>query len=180
MKKAIFIDKDGTLIYDVPYNVNPHLIRFTDGAIAGLKKLTQADFNLYIVSNQQGIGLGYFAEKDLAAVKQTLNTMLTKQGITLNGFYYCPHSKDEHCLCRKPQPGLLIEAANEHKLNLRHSWMIGDIAADIQAGQSAGCKTILFDKGYENTWEFMDTNQPDFIVKNLNDAADIILKEETA
>lgn len=176
MKKAIFLDKDGTLIHNVHYSVNPDLISLTDGAIEGLKKLHSAGFEFYVISNQQGVALGYFTEEDLVCVKEKVDELLGAHGLKIHGFYYCPHHQDDTCFCRKPAPGLLRRAAKNHAVNLQQSWMIGDILTDILAGKRAGCRTILFDKGYENEWKFTEENKPDFVAKSLDEAAEYILK----
>src|SRR5438045_2549540 len=114
MKRAIFIDKDGTLIYNVPYNANPDRIRFTKGAIEGLKQFVTAGFQLFIISNQQGVALGYFNEDNLIPVRNKLEDTLRTYEIKLSGFYYCPHNADDNCHCRKPRPGMILKAAMDH------------------------------------------------------------------
>src|SRR6185437_1293527 len=137
MEKAIFLDKDGTLILDVPYNVNPSLVTLTKHAIEGLQKLSKAGFRFYLISNQQGISLGYFTANDLIPIRKKLENIFLTHGITLNDFYFCPHGDKDSCFCRKPQPGLILQAAKDHQVDLKHSWMIGDSASDIQAGKKA-------------------------------------------
>ncbi|MBA3724328.1 MAG: HAD family hydrolase [Candidatus Levybacteria bacterium] len=175
LKKAIFLDKDGTLIHNVHYNVDPQKIRLTDGAIEGLKKLIDADYELYIISNQQGVALNYFTEKDLVPVKEKIEEMVSIHGVLISGFYYCPHHTNDNCVCRKPQPKLIKDAAQDHNLDLANSWMIGDMPTDIVAGKKAGCKTIFFDNGLKNDWQFAKDENPDHIVKSLDEAADYIL-----
>ncbi len=179
--QAIFLDKDGTLIQDVPYNVNPNLIQLTPGAIAGLKILQTLDYKLIVISNQSGIARGYFAESDLAILKDYLFQLLLEQGVTLDDFYYCPHSADgvvpEYaitCECRKPKPGLILQAAYKHNIDLQNSWFIGDILNDVEAGHSAGCKTILINNGNETEWYFSPMRIPDYVVTDLEQAAQIV------
>ncbi|MDB5119093.1 MAG: hydrolase, HAD-superfamily, subfamily [Sphingobacteriales bacterium] len=182
MNKAIFIDKDGTLIPDVPYNVNPDLIHLELNCVEGLKRLQNAGYLLVIISNQSGVARGYFKEDALAEVEMKLKSILTNENIQLNGFYYCPHHTEGtvspysiECLCRKPLPGLILKAAEELSIDLKHSWMIGDILNDIEAGNRAGCKTILIDNGNETEWLINDYRVPYFRVKDINQAADKIL-----
>lgn len=179
--KAIFLDKDGTLIENIPYNVNPDLIQFCEGALEGLKILNQAGYQLFIITNQSGIARGYFLEDALKPVEGHLRKRLSEININLAGFYYCPHHPEGtisefsiDCDCRKPQPGLLKKAAIEHHLNLSQSWLIGDILHDIEAGNLAGCRTILINNGNETEWQLSQTRLPHHLVNNLTEAARII------
>ncbi len=181
--KAVFLDKDGTLIEDVPYNVNPDLIKLTQGAIAGLQLLQASGYKLIVISNQSGVARGYFLESELVGVKEHLLKLLSPQGVTLDGFYYCPHHPDgvvsEYaitCDCRKPEPGLILRAACEHNIDLQKSWFIGDILNDVEAGHHAGCKTILIDNGNETEWQLSPIRIPDYVVADLMMAAQMIIR----
>src|SRR5690349_10719996 len=139
--QAVFLDKDGTLIEDVPFNVDPDLIRLSPHAGAALRLLQQAGHGLFVVSNQSGVARGLFAEEALLAVERRLRALLLDEGVRLDGFYYCPHHPDgsvrryaTRCMCRKPMPGMLRNAAREHGIALEESWMIGDILDDVEAG----------------------------------------------
>ncbi len=180
--KAIFLDKDGTLIENVPYNVDISKIILTEGAIEGLRALHHAGYKLIIISNQSGIAFGRFQEEDLVNVEDHLRQMLGSQGIPLEGLYYCPHHPDGkvsrytvQCFCRKPNPGLIFRAAREHGINLGASWLIGDILNDVEAGRRADCRTILIDNGNETEWEVSPLRRPHHTVKNLWEASQIIL-----
>ncbi len=183
--RAVFLDKDGTLIEDVPYNVDPQQIKLTSGAIEGLLLLQQAGYKLIVITNQSGVARGYFPESALLAVEERLCQLLAAEGIYLADFYYCPHHPDGAvpefaiaCDCRKPAPGLLLRAASEYKIDLRSSWFIGDILNDVEAGLCAGCKTILIDNGNETEWELSAQRTPDFIVTDLMEAAQVILSAD--
>jgi len=175
MNKALFIDKDGTLIRNIPFNVNPELIELEEYADEGLYKLQENGFYIIIISNQPGIALGYFKEEDLKSVEDKIKTILSENKITLKGFYYCPHSNEGDCECRKPKPGLILKAAYDFQIDLSKSWMIGDILNDVEAGKSAGCNTILIDNGNETEWLYTKDRTPNYIVPNLKEAAEIIL-----
>ena len=143
--KAVFLDKDGTLIEDVPYNVNPDLIQLTVGALQAVRSLHCAGYKLIVISNQSGVARGYFPESALCAVEARLRDMLAEIGVPLAGFYYCPHHPDGNvatynisCCCRKPEPGLIVHAAENHQIDLTNSWFIGDILNDVEAGYRAG------------------------------------------
>jgi D,D-heptose 1,7-bisphosphate phosphatase len=175
MNKAIFIDKDGTLIHDVPYNVNPELIRFEEYAFESLYLLQQEGFDVIIISNQPGIALGYFKEEDLSIVEEKIASSLMEHEVILKGFYYCPHAPGENCECRKPNTGLFLKAAEEMQIDLSQSWMIGDILNDVEAGIRSGCKTILIDNGNETEWIWNKKRLPHYIVSHLKEAARVIL-----
>ncbi|RPI22395.1 MAG: HAD-IIIA family hydrolase, partial [Acidobacteria bacterium] len=131
---AVFLDKDGTLIEDVPYNVNPALITFTERAGEALKLLDSGGFRLIVVSNQAGVARGFFSEHALTAVENKLRGLFSSVAARFGGFYYCPHDAEgsvkqyaTNCFCRKPRPGLLLRAALELRIDLEKSWLIGDI-----------------------------------------------------
>jgi D-glycero-D-manno-heptose 1,7-bisphosphate phosphatase len=181
LSSAIFIDKDGTLIENVPYNVDPHKIRLCEGAIEGLKLLQSVNHQLIVITNQSGIARGYFAESALDVVETRLQELLQPHHLRLDGFYYCPHHPSGtvapyaiDCQCRKPRPGLLYQAAQEQAIDLAQSWFIGDILNDIEAGRAAGCRTILIDNGNETEWELSPQRLPHHLAANLHEAAQII------
>ncbi|MBD0336468.1 MAG: HAD family hydrolase [Cyanobacteria bacterium Co-bin13] len=182
MPKAIFLDKDGTLIEDVPYNVDPDRIVLCSGSLDGVHKLHQAGYLLIVITNQSGVARGYFDESALPAVEQRLRQML---GVPLAGFYYCPHHPEGtvakyavSCGCRKPEPGMLLRAAAEHDIDLQQSWFIGDILNDAEAGRKAGCRTILIDNGNETEWVLTPNRVPHHITTDLDLAADYILQAQ--
>lgn len=177
MNRAVFFDKDGTLVENIPYNVDPTKIKFTKGADSALS-LLRGQFQFHIVTNQSGVGLGYFQENDLKPVEERLGEMFLETGVSLTGFHYCPHKPEDGCECRKPRTKLLENASCEHGIDLRKSWFIGDILDDVEAGKRAGCKTILLDVGNETEWVMNDWRGPDFKVKDLEEAARIILRHE--
>lgn len=185
MRKAVFIDRDGTLIKDVPYNADPALISFEYHAAEMLRVLKQKDFLLIIISNQSGIARGFFSEHDVHAMHKEIQKMLLQYDVRIDAFYYCPHLKDGEikeyafdCDCRKPKPGLIYRAAHDFNINLKKSWMIGDILNDAEAGNAAGCKTILITNGNETEWILNDERLPTFTAGSLKEATEIILKHE--
>jgi D-glycero-D-manno-heptose 1,7-bisphosphate phosphatase len=176
--KAVFIDKDGTLIPDIPYNVNPELVTLSPGAADGLRLLISAGFRIVIVSNQSGIAHGYFTEDELLKVQDRIVELLGQEQIKIDGFYFCPHhpcgSRPEYaivCDCRKPAPGMILQAAKELDIDLSLSWMIGDILDDMEAGKRAGAKTILINNGNETEWKMNEYRKPDFRVHDISEAA---------
>jgi D-glycero-D-manno-heptose 1,7-bisphosphate phosphatase len=141
--RAILFDRDGTLIEDRGYLAQPDGIVWKDGAMDALRRLSNAGYRLIIVTNQSGIGRGYFTEQDLALVHNRLGDDLAKAGLALDGIYACPHRPEENCACRKPQTGLLLQAAGDHGLDLSKSWLVGDKCSDILAGRMTNMRTAL-------------------------------------
>lgn len=173
-KKAVFIDKDGTLIHDVPYNVDPRRITLYPDAGNSLQRLKDLGYLLIVVSNQSGVSRGIFPRIALDQVSEKVQDLLSEYLIQIDDFYYCPHDSRDKCECRKPKPGMLLRAARRHRLDLTESWMIGDILNDVEAGNRAGCRTILLENGNETEWSPGLCRTPQFVVKNLTEAADII------
>ena len=135
-----------------------------------------------MVSNQPGVAHGFFSTEALDQVETTLRALLADEGIRLDGFYYCPHHPDGRlvgyarvCECRKPSPGLLVQAASDYGVDLQTSWMVGDILHDVEAGRRAGCRTILIDNGYETEWDLGVYRSPHAMAADVSAAADIIL-----
>jgi D-glycero-D-manno-heptose 1,7-bisphosphate phosphatase len=164
------MDKDGTLVEDIPYNADPARIRLASGAIEAVGRIVQQGYRIFIVSNQPGIALGLFKRTDLGGVETHLRAVLP----ALDGFYYCPHAPGAGCQCRKPACGMLVQAANDHGIELRDSWMVGDILDDVEAGRRAGCRTVLVDNGSETEWELAPERLPHVWVRTLSQAAGFI------
>lgn len=183
--KAIFLDKDGTLVGDLPYNVEQHRIILCPGVGAGLRLLMRLDYRLFVVTNQDGVAHGYFREEDVEGVAHRLTDLLFRERLNLDGFYYCPHHPEgsvlpyaRDCNCRKPNPGMLLQAAHDHGIDLQSSWMIGDILHDVEAGNRAGCRTVLIDNGNETEWRLGPRRIPTRMAPDLYSAAVLIAEED--
>jgi D-glycero-D-manno-heptose 1,7-bisphosphate phosphatase len=179
--RAIFLDKDGTLVENVPYNVEPRHITLANGAGPALRLLARLDYRFYVVSNQDGIALGRFGEEAMERVHDRLSDLLFRERLSLDGFYYCPHHPHGGvtqyavaCDCRKPRPGMLLKAAAEHSIDLAASWMVGDILHDVEAGNRAGCRSLLIDNGNETEWRLGPRRIPTRIAPDLYSAAVLI------
>jgi histidinol-phosphate phosphatase family protein len=151
LRPCLFIDKDGTLVENVPYNVDPALLRFMPGAGAALARLQRAGLALVIVTNQSGIARGLFTREQFDALQHALLQRLQQEfGVAIDGVEMCPHGPDDDghptCLCRKPAPGMLIRAAHTHGLDLARSWIVGDTLDDVEAtapAAVASCSTAV-------------------------------------
>ena len=178
---AIFLDKDGTILRDVPYNAEPRRMAYAEGARAGLGRLARLGMPLIVVSNQPGIALGRFAPEALAPMERRLARLFAAAGARLTAFLHCPHHPEgvqapyaAACSCRKPMPGLLQQAARRYALDLASSWLVGDILDDVEAGRRAGCRTILLDVGSETEWRSGPMRDPHYVAGDLDRAAALI------
>lgn len=182
LRPAVFIDKDGTLVENVPWNVDPARLTFHTGALASLAALAQAGFALVIVTNQAGLAEGRFTRAEFDALARDLERRLALEaGVRLAGFECCPHAPladgRPACRCRKPAPGMLIDAAQAHGLDLARSWMVGDTLDDVEAGHRAGCRSILLDTGGETLWRRGPGREPEVQVSEWDEVAHIILAQ---
>lgn len=150
MRPAVFLDRDGTVIEEVGYLGDPDGVEILPGIPQALRKLSEAGFALVLVTNQAGVARGYFTDADVRAVNGRTAELLEAEGVTLDGMYHCPHHPDISgpCDCRKPAPGMLLEAAKEHSLDLQRSWMVGDHPSDAGAGRAAGARPVMVRTGH--------------------------------
>ena len=144
-RPALFLDRDGTLIEDVGYPRDPGRVRLVPGAAGALARLARRGFALVIVSNQSGVARGLISAAEAEAVHAEVVRRFAAAGVAFDGAYYCYHAPDEGCPCRKPAPGLLLRAAGELGLDIGRSFMVGDKAIDVAAGEAAGCRGVRFD-----------------------------------
>ena len=146
-RRAVFLDRDGVLIRDVNYLTHPDQVALYKGAGRAVADLRRAGFKVVVITNQSGVGRGYLTLATLSRVHARLRRELKKSGARLDGLYYCPHTPEDHCPCRKPSPKMLQWAARDLRLDLRRSYMIGDTTADISAARRAGCVPVLVRTG---------------------------------
>jgi rfaE bifunctional protein nucleotidyltransferase chain/domain len=165
-KKAVFLDRDGTINEQIEFLHEAKKFRFLHNALKGIKEMQRKGFEIILITNQQGIGLGYYSKEDFFKVNKKMLTEMNEKKIKIMGIYFCPHSEADNCNCRKPKPGLIKTAAQEHSIDLKKSFMVGDTERDIKAGKKAGVKTILVSKTRIKT-----KTKPDFTVKDLAEAS---------
>ncbi len=175
LKKCVFLDRDGTIIFDYGYISVPTNIKVIPEAFSALKKLKKAGFLLVIISNQSGVGRGYFQTEDVDKVNNKILEMAKMENLDFDGVYYCPHHPDDNCSCRKPAPGMLLKAAKEFGINIHESVMIGDKESDILTGINAGCKINILIAGNNR---HANLPQHCFSAKNLAEAVKIVLTEK--
>lgn len=186
VKKAAFLDRDGTIIKEVDYLSHPDQIQLLPGASEAIKMLNQAGILVLVASNQSGVARGFFDEKTVRDIHSELMSILRKEGAHLDAVYYCPHHPEGNppynirCKCRKPEPGMILKAAEEFPINIRESVIIGDKISDIQTGQRLQMKSILVRTGYgEQQAVLLRQKQlpdADYFAENLLDAVSWWLK----
>jgi D-glycero-D-manno-heptose 1,7-bisphosphate phosphatase len=142
-KKAVFLDRDGTLIEDKGYMRNCDEIKLLTGVIEALSTLKKSGFELIIISNQSGIGRGLITKAEVEEINKYLTNLLISQGISLTAIYYCPHTPDDKCFCRKPNPGMVLLALNQYNINPKESFFVGDKHTDVETAINAGVNPVL-------------------------------------
>ncbi len=157
---------------DADYCDDPAKVEVFQGAADALRQLKDRGFKIVVITNQSGIGRGYMTEDDYRAVEREFESQLGSD--LVDATYFCPHSPDESCDCRKPAPGMLRQAAEEHQIDLTKSYFVGDKDSDIECGKRAGTKTILVETGYGGS---ADHDRPDAVAPDLTAAAAYILKQ---
>lgn len=186
-RRALFIDRDGTLTYPFHYPSRPEQLRLYEGIGSGLRALQEMGFLIIVITNQAGIARGYFTHAELLTLHRHLAQEMAQLGVRIAAIYHCPHHPDGNvaefaisCACRKPQPGMLLQAAQDLAIDLSRSWFVGDILDDVEAGNRAGCRTLLVDLGTEHT-PTQPLRQPSFVARDTRHALEIIkLVEQNA
>lgn len=183
--RALFLDRDGTLVYPAHYPSRPEELQLYDSLGPALHALKQMGFLVVIVTNQSGLARGYFTEADLECMHTYLRAELRRMDVRVDGIYYCPHHPEGiipdlaiPCACRKPRPGLLLQAAAELNIDLASSWLVGDILDDVEAGNRAGCRTVLVDLGTEQAPD-RPLRRPAFVARSTLHALRMIQACET-
>jgi D-glycero-D-manno-heptose 1,7-bisphosphate phosphatase len=183
-ERALFLDRDGTLVHPHHYPTRPEDLRLYDGVGHELRLLQQAGFRLVVITNQSGLARGYFDADALRAMHDHLTRELAELDVQLDRIYFCPHHPEGtiaelsiDCDCRKPRPGMLLRAAADLAIDLRRSWFVGDILDDVEAGNRAGCRTILVDLGSESP-PGMPIRQPFAVARDTRHALAIIAAVE--
>lgn len=180
MARAVFFDRDGTLIEEKGFLGDPEEVSLIPGAVEALKIAKAMGFLRIVISNQSGVGRGYFGIDEVKAVNKRLEELLREKGTEVEDFFFCPHAPEEDCMCRKPRPGLLLEASLKYAIDLKSSYMIGDREGDVGAIASMGGKAILVLTGYgEETWRrWRFGHKPNFVARDVLEGVYWILAKE--
>lgn len=173
-RRFVVLDRDGTIIVEKHYISEPAGVELVPGAAQALSQLGKMDLGLIIITNQSGIGRGYFDENRLDLLHQRMGDLLEAEEVRLDGIFFCPHTPDDDCRCRKPRPLLLELAAEELGFDPKACFVIGDKASDIELGQNVGATTFLVSTGYGAQVAKDKTAYPDYAVDGLLEAAQVI------
>jgi len=185
-RRAVFLDRDGTINVEKDYLVRSEDFEFLPGAPEAIRRLRDAGFLIIVVTNQSGVARGFFSEEEVAVLHRHLQEELAHHHTRVDAFYHCPHHPTHGvgvyrvaCDCRKGEPGMLLAAAADHGLELAHCYMVGDKPSDIEAGERAGCTSILVKTGYgSQEQDRIPAGTP--VVADLPAAADWILSREAS
>ena len=167
---AVFIDRDGTIMHDADYCSDPKQVRIFRGVPDALRQLKDKGYKLIIITNQSGIGRGFFTMEQYRAVEAETSRQLG--GNLIDATYFCPDPPDQPSKCRKPAPGMILQAARDHDVDLARSFFIGDKEIDAECGHNAGVRTIRVRTGFD---KMTDGSSADWVARDLNHAADIVL-----
>jgi len=176
---AVFFDRDGTINEEAGYLSNPDDLRLIKGAAEAVKRLKILGIKVIVISNQSGVGRGYFSEEDVARVNRRMTELLSSQGARIDAIYYCPHHPEDNCECRKPRPGLLKKAALEHSIDLSRSYVVGDKKTDVELAGNAGAKGIIVKTGFGSAELMNISTAPVFVAEDILDATMWIINDLT-
>lgn len=183
-RRAIFLDRDGTLNVEKDYLYRVEDFDFIDGVPAAIKRFNDAGYLVIVVTNQSGVARGYYTLQDVDRLHAHLQEQLRSVGANIDAFYVCPHHPTQgqgsyliECDCRKGAPGMLLQAAGEHNIDLALSWIVGDKLADVEAGVRAGCRPVMVQTGYGDVEQARlgEYAAATSVVADLSAAADLIL-----
>jgi D-glycero-D-manno-heptose 1,7-bisphosphate phosphatase len=173
-RRFVVLDRDGTLIVERHYLSHPDQVELLSGAGAGLRRLRELGCGLVLVTNQSAIGRGFFDEARLELIHGRLRDLLQAERVRLDAIYFCPHTPDDGCACRKPRAGMIETAAHDLNFDPRLSFVIGDNECDVELGRRVGATTILVRTGYGMKVASETKVHPDYVVDDLAETAQLI------
>jgi D-glycero-D-manno-heptose 1,7-bisphosphate phosphatase len=170
--KTIFLDRDGVINNEINYLFKIDDFEFIDGVFDACKYLLSQEYIIIVITNQSGISRGYYSEYDFQIITNWMINQFNKNDINITDVFYCPHLPDNNCNCRKPKPGMLLEAKYKYNIDMQKSWLIGDKEADIIAANRAGINnTVLVKSGHKIDETF---SKAKFIIESIDDIKEII------
>lgn len=173
-RRFVALDRDGTVIAERHYLSDPEQVELLEGAADGLRRLRGLGLGLVLVTNQSAVGRGHFDLARLDEIHRRLRELLDAEGVTLDGIYYCPHTPDEGCACRKPRPGMLEAAARELSFDPSQAFVVGDKECDVELGRGVGATTLLVRTGYGARLDAEGKAGADYVVDDLTEAARVV------
>ncbi len=185
MQKAVFLDRDGTIIEDTGYVHERDKVRFLPGASQAIKSLNENGFRVIIITNQAGVARGYFTEEAVKEINSFVQESLANEGAFIDMIYYCPHHVEgiideykKECYCRKPNPGMIEQAVRDFDIDLKNSFVVGDHLSDVEAGRRAGCKTILIAGGHSQNKGEESLQISNYVAPDLSEAVKWLIELE--
>ena len=188
MNKTVFLDRDGTINIDTGYLDDPGQLELIPRSAGAISRLNAAGFKVVVITNQAGVARGIIRVEQLPKIQKVFCEMLEKEGAKIDGYYYCPHHPEgsvaeysRSCGCRKPEPGLLLKAAEEMAIELSHAYVVGDKISDVQLAHNVGAVGIMVLTGHggrEHERYTSDIRQPDYTANDLHDAVEWIVNRE--
>ena len=173
-KRFVVLDRDGTLIVERNYLSDPEQVELVKNAAAGLRRFRELGFGLLVATNQSGVGRGFFTKETVDRVHARMIQLLAREGVTIDDIYVCPHAPEDDCACRKPKPGLVLQAAADLSFDPAECIYIGDKASDVELGQKLGGAGILVLTGYGQAHYETGRTHPDFVAADLLEAAESV------
>jgi histidinol-phosphate phosphatase family protein len=174
LQKAVFLDRDGVILEERGYLAKPDEVTLLDGAAEAIRMMAGLGLKVVVVTNQSGIGRGFFDANDYKKVRERMNTLLAQQGAKVDAEYNCPHAPWEECACRKPLPGLVQTAASELALDVAGSFVVGDKRSDMELARAVKARSVLVRTGYGKETEKDSDGTWDVAVDNISEAAEVI------
>ncbi len=174
-RPAVFLDRDVTIIEDVPYLFEPDKVKLIKGAGVAIKNLNSLGFRVLVVTNQSGVGRGYFKEADVEAVHKRLSSLLDLDGASIDGYFWCPHKPDEGCACRKPGTQMIDRALKKYPTDIENSYVIGDKSLDMGLAENAGATSILVKTGLGAEVEEEEGFEAGFVANDIAEAVEWIM-----
>lgn len=175
-RQYVFLDRDGTVIVEKHYLADPEKVELIEGVVEGLSLMSSLGLGLIVVTNQSAIGRGVLDLPMLEIIHERMKDLLARHGVLLDDIFFCPHTPDDLCTCRKPLPGMLEQARGKYLFEYSECFVIGDKSCDIGLGKAVGANTILTRTGYGSQYDPNDRFTPDFDALNLIEASRIIQK----
>ncbi len=176
-RRAVFLDRDGTIIEDVPYISDPRKVVLINGASGAIKTLNTAGFMVVVVSNQSGVGRGFFTGADVGAIHKKIDSILKSEGARIDDYYYCPHEPRDECPCRKPETVMVDRAVDEYSLDKENSYVIGDKASDLRLADNVGATSILVRTGHGAQTEKEPGMKAAFVARDIVEAVEWIMAD---
>lgn len=177
---AVFIDRDGTICFDKHYLADPSGLELVPTVVEGIKRLNDSGIPVIVITNQSGVGRGLFDEGRLGVIHDRMEKLLEEKGAWVDDIYFCPHKPDAGCDCRKPAPGMLLRARDEHGIDLKRSFMIGDRMMDIEMAHAVGAKGVLVpepgDQYHVDREIEKSSEKPDFRTNTFMNAVEWVIR----